>query len=164
MVEFTLEYTIHGRVVTEEEFWKDYMRNMGLGNFTLLLPKRLYFAVEYGEPLPANSETVALIRKSVAEEFNLSGKELDAMSKKQYAIYTRKHVPYPFINVLHEISDKITKKDLEQGKFKAKVLELIRNRLKEYNSEGVCTLGLAKKIKIDSSKERSNDKNEYEAV
>lgn len=164
MVEFTLEYTINNRVVTEEEFWRDYMRNMGLSNFSLVLPKRLYFAVEFGEPLPANSETAALIRKSVAEELNLSGKELDAMSKKQYAIYTRKHVPYPFINSICEISDKITQKDLEQGKFKAKLLEAIRNRLKEYNSEGVCTLGLAKKIKIDSSKERNDDKNEYEAV
>jgi len=159
-----LRYYIGAREVTKEELLKYMLKLVGLDDAVLLLPQDRYFALEYGEPLAKGDETYRLIRASLAKECNFTGAELDKQTKRQYALFTNKHAPYPFIESLQEAVSEITSDDVYKRQT-YKILETaVKERLKEYNDQGVCTLGLANYVKLHKVGDHDDGKDEHEAV
>lgn len=159
-----LRFFIGDREVSENELLKEFARRAGLKDLILDLPRDRYFALEYGLPLPKGQATFQMIRASLKKERNLAGAELEAQAKKQYAMFTDNHIPYPFMDSIHDGISQITSEDVYNHKVK-KILETaVKDRLEEYNNSGVCTLGLADFIKFHEDGELNDGKNEYEAV
>lgn len=159
-----VEYSIDGRVVPEKEFWESYLGGLGAGEVVCEIPDDRFNAMEYGEPLPKTPDTFKLIRSCVKKEMMLSGKELEKEAKRQYEIFTRKHVPYPFIESIDDALDSLTQEIIDENKFRAHIQGVVKSRLKEYNMSGVCTLGLEDYIKLRSKKEAGYGEDEHEAV
>lgn len=159
-----LIYYIGDKAVSAEEFTKEYLRRIKLEDMYIEMPRDQYYAVEYGEPLPENQKTFLLIRECLQKECNFKGKDLDEQAKKQYGEYTRKHVPRPFIHSVLDALHDTTQDEMKQGLLKKKMIAALKSRLKEYNTSGICTLGLADKIKFISQKDGTYDEDEHEAV
>lgn len=158
------KYLIDGQKVTQTEFWTRFFKQMGVEDISFSFPEALFYALEYGEPLPKGKSTYNLIRKALIKECQYSGEELEKNTKIQYSVYTQKHVPHPFIDSIQETLGSLNQDDLEQGKFKSMIQDGIRARLKEYNAQGVCTLGLADYAKVSTDKEFGYGEDEHEAV
>jgi hypothetical protein len=159
-----LRFFIGDREVSENEALEELARRIGLKDLILDLPQDRFFALEYGLPLPKSQATFQMIRASLKKERNLVGAELEAQTKKQYAIFTDNHLPHPFIDSINDGIAQITSEDVYNHKM-MKILETaVKDRLEEYNNSGVCTLGLADFIKFHEDGELNDGKNEYEAV
>lgn len=148
-----LTYYIDGISVPRAEFWKRLFKKIGVEDLEISLPRARFYAMEYGEPLPKTPQTFGLIRKALMKECMLTGAELEAKTKQQYKVFTEKHVPYPFIDSISDVLADLDTDDLRQGKFKSSIHNGIIARLREYNKQGICTLGLEDEIEIHSKRE-----------